>query len=454
MTPTVRFEGGTILVEGVEGDILPPEFIFDHRVGMFRGPAIGYHHLVLALHKQGIGIVDEARAYSALDRPHRHSRTPRPYQEEAVEAWWSSGRRGIVVLPTGAGKSFVAELTIAKANRSTLVIAPTIDLVGQWHDNLKAAFGGEIGVLGGGIHEVHDITVSTYDSAHIHMGRYGDRFGLIIFDEVHHLPGNVYQSAALNCIAPFRLGLTATLERPDGTHDRIFDLVGPENYRREITDLSGDYLADYQTETVLVHLDQDEREVWDASREEYKLFVRSRGLSLSGRGGWARFLRAAAASSEGRSAHQAWMRAKRILNQTESKLTVLESLLRRYQGRPTIIFTNDNATVYRISRRFLLPAITHHTDIKERSQILADFQAGKLGVVVTSRVLNEGIDLPLAEVAIVLSGTSTVREHVQRLGRILRPAEGKTALLVELVVANTNEEFASKRRRDHVAYLK
>ena len=67
-------------------------------------------------------------------------------------------------------------------------------------------------------------------------------------------------------------------------------------------------------------------------------------------------------------------------------------------------------------------------------------------------MLNEGVDIPGADVAIVLSGTGTVREHVQRLGRILRPAEGKFATLYELIVAATTEEFTSQRRRDHIAY--
>ena len=116
------------------------------------------------------------------------------------------------------------------------------------------------------------------------------------------------------------------------------------------------------------------------------------------------------------------------------------------------MFTNDNATVYEISRQLLLPAITHQTDIKERRESLAAFASGTLPVLVTSRVLNEGVDVPAAEVAIVLSGTATVREHVQRLGRILRPREGKQAVLYEVVVADSLDERVSARRRDHDAY--
>ena len=116
------------------------------------------------------------------------------------------------------------------------------------------------------------------------------------------------------------------------------------------------------------------------------------------------------------------------------------------------MFTNDNATVYEISRRLLLPAITHQTDLKERRAMLAAFADGRLPVIVTSKVLNEGVDIPSADVAIVLSGTATVREHVQRLGRILRKQEGKQAVLYELVVEDSAEERTSARRREHAAY--
>ena len=104
-------------------------------------------------------------------------------------------------------------MAMAHVGRSTLVVAPTIDLMNQWYDLLTNAFDTEVGIMGGGYHEVLDLTVTTYDSAYMHMERYGNRFGLIIFDEVHHLPGEMYSHAAEMSIAPYRLGLTATPER-------------------------------------------------------------------------------------------------------------------------------------------------------------------------------------------------------------------------------------------------
>jgi superfamily II DNA or RNA helicase len=105
-----------------------------------------------------------------------------------------------------------------------------------------------------------------------------------------------------------------------------------------------------------------------------------------------------------------------------------------------------------VSRRFLIPVITHQTKVKERSEILERFSDGRYGALATSKVLNEGVDVPEANVAIVISGSGSVREHVQRLGRILRRQAGKRAVLYELVSANTAETRTSARRREHDAY--
>lgn len=449
---TLRFHRGTLVLEHFPSAEVPSECRLDPRIGFPRGPASAYPAIVLRLHREKIPYEDHARAYGVLGRPHQTGRAPRHYQEEALQAWNGAGRRGTVLLPTGAGKSFVAELAIRDADRSVLVVAPTINLVGQWFDGLRRAFGEPVGVLGGGVHEVHDITVATYDSAWMHMEKYGDRFGLLIFDEVHHLPGPSYGMAATQSIAPFRLGLTATLERPDGHHTAVFDLVGPVVYRKEITDLEGEFLSEYRTEIISVSLTVAEREAYRIARETFRDWCDASGVRLGGPGGWQRFLRESGRSKAGRAAFAAWQESRRVLQTASGKLELLAELLRRHQDRRCIVFTSDNATVYEISRRLLVPAITHQTQLKERQTFLEGFRTGELPVLVTSRVLDEGVDLPSADVGIVLSGTQTVRQHVQRLGRILRKQEGKQAILYELVVEDSVEERQSARRRDHVAY--
>ena len=355
-------------------------------------------------------------------------------------------------MPTGAGKSHLGVMAIDRKRRSTLVVAPTLDLVRQWYDLLRTAFRTEVGIVGGGEHRVLPLTVTTYDSAYIHMEHFGHRFGLVIFDEVHHLPGESYTLAAQQCLAPFRLGLTATPERSDGREDVLDSVVGPILYRQEITDLSGRYLADYDTERVAVELSPEEREEYEAERGIYLGFIRSQGIRMGAPDGWSQFIMRSARSEQGQRAMKAYRRQRELAFTAPAKLDYVEHLLHQHRKDRCLLFTQDNATAYALSRRFLLPAITHQTKVSERSAILEGLKGDTYGGVVTSKVLNEGVDVPAANVAIVVSGSGSVREHVQRLGRVLRKQEGKRALLYELVTADTAEAFTSERRREHTAY--
>jgi superfamily II DNA or RNA helicase len=383
-------------------------------------------------------------------------RASRPYQDEALAAWRAARGRGVVVLPTGAGKTHVACLAIDDRRRSTLVLAPTLDLVRQWYDVLRATFGVPVGVIGGGDYSVEALTVSTYDSAYLHMEHLGDKFGLLVFDECHHLPGPAYALAARAAVAPFRLGLTATPERADGRHSELDELCGPTVYRKDIVDLSGGYLAPYETVRLTVELGVEDRRAHDEARAIYRDFIAKNGIRMSSPSGWSDFIIRASRSDDGRRAMEAYRRQREIAFAAPAKLDYVGLLLDRHRDDRVLLFTQDNATAYALARRFLIPIITHETRVRERSEILAGLARGPeddgYGAVVTSKVLNEGVDIPDANVAVVVSGSASVREHVQRLGRILRARAGKHALLYELVTANTAETFTSARRRDHSAY--
>ncbi len=451
---TLRFDAGTLEVRGLppEARLLAPWCTWDPRSRSHRADAMDYAPVVLALREAGRPYEDEARAFERLALRARAHRTPRPYQQEALQAWLRAGGRGLVVLPTGAGKSHVAVMAIEARPRPTLVVAPTLELVRQWYDLLRTTFGCEVGVVGGGSHEVRELTVTTYDSAWLHMRHFGNRFGMVVFDEVHHLPSESYAAAARQCLAPFRLGLTATPERADGREALLEQLVGPTVLRRDIGSLSGDFLAPYETVRVAVDLDAEERAAYEAARARYRDFLRRYGIRLGSPKGWGEFVRQSAIRPEGPQAMAAYLDQRRLAFGARAKLDYLEMLLHRHRHERLLVFTQDNPTAYAISRRFLLPAITHQSRVRERSEVLAGFAEGRYRALVTSRVLNEGVDVPEASVAVVVSGTGSVREHVQRLGRILRKRAGKRALLYELVTVATSETFTSERRRAHEAY--
>ncbi len=456
MTVEIDFQRGTLELRGGEQSALAALLpcTWDARSACLRAEARAYAEIVRALRRAKIPYEDRARRYLELGVHALVQRTPRRYQTEALAAWEHHHSQGVVVLPTGAGKSQLALMAIDKKQRSALVVAPTLDLVRQWYSLLRASFGAHagVGVVGGGEHDVQPLTVTTYDSAHLHMEHLGARFGLAVFDECHHLPSESYALAARQCLAPFRLGLTATPERADGREQLLEELLGPVVYRREIGELSGQYLASYETERIGVELAPDEREEYERERAVYLAFLRAQGIRVGSPAAFREFIMRSARSEQGQRAMRAYRKQRELAFAAPAKLAYAAHLLHVHRQDRTIVFTEDNASAYRISANMLIPAITHQTKVSERAEILARLNDGVYNAVVTSKVLNEGVDVPAANVAIVVSGSGSVREHVQRLGRILRMQEGKSAILYELVTAQTGEAFTSERRREHSAY--
>jgi superfamily II DNA or RNA helicase len=450
----ITFDGGTLVFRGLTPEQLAalPGCRFDPRAGTYRAEARYYRPIIEHLRMHRIPYRDEARAYQVTKWPLRTTRDPFPHQIEALETWWRSGGRGVIVLPTGTGKTHLAILAIHRAERPALILTPTIDLLNQWYDELMVAFDVPVGLLGGGYYDIQPLTVTTYDSAYIHLERWGHRFGLLVFDECHHLPGPTYRTAALGSLAPFRLGLTATPERADGQEVLLPELVGPILYRKEIKQLAGQFLADYRIERLYVELSAEDWERYQKARAVYRGFLEERDISTATVEGWQRFLRETYRSPEGRAAFLAYREQKQLALAAPAKLQLLERLLERHRRDRVLVFTYDNATVYQIARRFLIPAITHQTRTRERREILLRFHDGTYPVLVTSQVLNEGVNVPAANVGIILSGTGSVREHVQRLGRLLRKYGDKQAVLYEVVSRGTAEEYTSERRRQHHAY--
>ncbi|MCA9718385.1 MAG: DEAD/DEAH box helicase [Myxococcales bacterium] len=458
MAVELEFENGTLVASELPPlqdaeDPLVRLLVVDDRTGRYRAPAQRYRDIVLQLKARQIPFQDRARQFDRLDAlTIRGQLTPFPHQAAALEAWCKGGFRGIVEMPTGAGKTILAVLAIARTRRPTLVVVPTIDLMHQWQRVLEKWFEVPVGMLGGGSKEREDLTVTTYDSAAFQTEFHGNQFGLLVCDECHHLPAPAYRFIAEGSIAPFRLGLTATLERADGGEHLAMELLGQVNYRVPIDALEGEYLAPYEIETVRVHLDEDEQERYDLARELYINFLRTSGVNLSSPEGWGRFIYLCHRSDEGREAFQGYREQRRIALTCRAKIDALWSVLRRHRGDRIIVFTEDNDTVYRLSRLLFMPALTHQTRPAERKQLLEQFAAGELPVLLTSKVLNEGVDVPDANVGVILSGSGSVREHVQRLGRILRKRPDKRAVLYEVLTEVAAESGISERRRQHRAY--
>lgn len=450
-TPTLIFDRGTLLLHPPpKGKAWIDFATWDDRVEKFRVPAFYYRALLDCLRGEKLEIIDKAQNFLSLELIPSFEMPPYLHQEEALQAWQDSNYQGVVVLPTASGKTYLAQLAMQTLSKSTLIVVPTLDLMHQWYAHLLAAFPDvEIGLLGGGSRDKTPILVATYDSATIHAETIGDKYGLLIFDECHHLPTDFYRVIAEYSLAPYRLGLTATPERSDGRHSDLSALIGSEIYRKTPEQLAGAALASHKIVQILVKLSPKEQTVYQENIKIRNEFLKQNNLKLASLEGWKQFVMLSARSPAGRRAMLAHRQAKEISLCTDGKIRILADLLSQHYPEKTLIFTADNATVYRISQAFLIPAITHQTPIKERHEILSKFRQGEYKTLIASHVLNEGVDVPDAKIAIILSGTGSEREYIQRLGRVLRKGNtpNKQAILYEVVTEDTSEERTAQRRK-------
>lgn len=422
----------------------------DKRHHFLRTKPIYFTSVKNALRKQQTPFTVAFKEHPTLPFDMTLSIEPRPYQQEALTRWLAEGSKGVVILPTGAGKTFVASLAIHETRLWTLAIVPTLDLLQQWRTALASSLSiepDEIGVFGGGKKELKPITIITYDSASIYP-RELKHFGLLIFDECHHLPAPGYRVIAESAFTPIRLGLSATPERSDMAHADLEILIGPEVYRRSPAELTeGQFLAQYREIPIEIALSSEDEARYLEQRQVYRSFLQRRRIVINSPEEFQqKVIYLSARDVEARKAMLAWREARNIAMNAPAKFGEIERLLHEHKGDLVILFSEYNQVVDQISRRFCLPSITYKTPAEERRTILERFRAGQYTKLVTGRVLNEGVDVPDCRVAIIVSGNSTKREYIQRLGRILRPKSGQ-ALLYELITIGTTEEDIARRRK-------
>lgn len=448
-TARLSFDRGTLLIEGVDPDTARrlPGVIWDLRVDCHRAPACKYRDIVQALEQRGHAFIDLVTRRTSAPAPSWAPIELRPYQQAALAAWELAGGRGVIVLPTGSGKTRLAVAALARLERPALCLVPTRVLLWQWVKELGQWHSGPIGCFGDGQRHIAPITVCTFESAIRHGSRLGAFFGAVVVDEAHHFGAGAQDEALEMLAAGFRLGLTGTLPTDSVQAARLSELLGPVIYRLAIDDLTGTYLASYDLVVIEVHLDRDERLRYEREVMAFRTFNRA-FRSISPEASWAEFVRAAMGSTTGRQALAAWRESQRIQAFPAAKRRHLGELLARHRKNRVLVFTPNNETAYAVAREHLVMPLTCDISRVERDSALELFRRGALSVLVSSRVLNEGLDVPDADVAIIVGGALGEREHVQRIGRLLRPRPGKRAVIYELVTAGTGEtRLANKRRR-------
>ncbi len=454
----LEFDQGTLVLHGWSretlGEILPVSicdlFHWDSRIRALRCDALNYSAITSTLRDRGMEFVDDAPKSRKGCWKKTDIHSPRPEQQAAIDGW-SKTKTGLIVMPTGTGKTEVALHLMAANPCSTLVVAPVRDLMYQWHRRIKAAFDCDAGIIGDNTFNVRPVSVTTYDSAAIHMSKLGNQFEFIIFDECHHLPGDFRREAALMSIAQLRLGLTATPQRSDGRHTDLTCLIGPVVYDLPINQVRGKTLADFEIVRIPVKLSDEEQLRYDESSLTVRTYMHDR-RQTDPAFSWQDMCGDAGRDPLARQALVAYRYKQSIEDRAKEKLRVIEDLFRLHAGTPTIVFAGSNAMARDISLRFLVPCLLNHCGKKERLDILEGLQDGSYPAIVANQVLDEGVDVPAVKVAIVVGGTASTKQAKQRLGRILRRSGNASATLYEVVCQDTNESTKSRRRRKSDAY--
>ena len=345
----------------------------------------------------------------------------RDYQSQAVDKFWLGGS-GVVVLPCGAGKTIVGAAAMATAKTNTLILVTNTVSARQWKNELlrrTTLTEDEIGEYSGSVKEVKPVTIATYqilttkrknEYAHLALLNAND-WGLIVYDEVHLLPAPIFKMSA-DLQARRRLGLTATLVREDGKEGDVFSLIGPKRFDAPWKEIEAQgYIAPAACFEVRIDMDDEERFAYAISNQDEKY---------------------------------------RLAATSAVKIPVIQKLLRKHAGEPTLIIGQYLDQIHAISGALGVPEITGETPVDERERLFEQFRTGELTTLVVSKVANFSVDLPEASVALQISGSYGSRqEEAQRLGRLLRPkADGRAANFYTLITRDTvDQDFAQNRQR-------
>ena len=340
----------------------------------------------------------------------------RSYQHEWVSQFMEL-KSGILVGPPGSGKTVATMGILSAVEGETLILVPGRDLAGQWRDELlthTSLTADQVGEYHGGAKDVRPVTIATYQTAGMdrHRQLFDSReWGLIVYDEVHHVPSDIYRRSA-DLQTRHRLGLSSTPVREDDRETEIYTLIGPPIGTDWDALFDEGFVAEPEVDILYVP--------W-GEKEYQNQYV----------------------SSEGHERRQ-------LAATNPAKAEEIERLLSKHPTEKALVFVEYLDQGRELSARLDAPFISGETPHHRREKLFEQFRSGSLSTLVVSRVGDEGIDLPNAELAIVASGLGgSRRQGAQRAGRTMRPT-GRARMYV-LATRGTREEEFARRRMRHLA---
>lgn len=356
----------------------------------------------------------------------------RRWQTEAIGAWQDHGHRGIVGAVTGGGKTIFALACVRETKpETTLIVVPTVALFDQWWEEATSFFGlrlDDVNLITGRQKLVRGtINIGVLNTVAKLQPKWADEGTMLVVDECHKAASEKF-SAVLDLPAEKRLGLSATPDRPydDGLRERLIPALGEVIYQYTYADALRDkVIVPFSLRNVVFELEEDRA-------SSYTKMTRMIARTISENG------------AESPEAVSLYLRRARLLNLSPARVEITLRLIAAHRDERVLVFHEDVEACTVIHQVLLASGVKaglYHSGLppRVRTEALVDFRQGRSTVLVTCRALDEGFNVPEAEVGIIAASTATRRQRIQRLGRVLRPAAGKSGAAIYTLVATTPE---------------
>lgn len=359
------------------------------------------------------------------------------WQQEAFSAWKANGRRGTIQAATGTGKTVVGLEAIRQNGAgSVLIVVPTIPLQKQWKEEIIQKLGISkdiIGFVGNGFEDFDkNIIIAVVNSIRdITLNK-----TLLILNEIHHYGSTENIKILRSGTFAHILGLSATPERADEPHEEILKYA-PIVYKYGVEKAIGDkVLSPFSLIFQGVELTQAERREYDNIQEYLKANPTD----------WNKY----AFSEISPQLKRAYLARKHILQENLSKLEAVSSIIKEHGDEKIIVFSEFTKSVDALERaiRTTRPCYKYHSNLPKafRAAHLKAFRESTNSVLISAKAIDEGVNVPDANIGIIIAGSKTTRQTVQRLGRILRKKDGKKAVIHVLYCRNTVETFDMRKK--------
>lgn len=438
----IRFDGGTLVLKAEHGHEHPgtlADTVWDRSQQAWRVPAAGYTRLLNALSSASIPVTDEMR-----DRRARLTWKLPPLDEgyqHALDQWHGGGANGVLRTPPCTPRPELAIHAIARLGVAAICLVPTRMQLTHWHNVLSQHAAEPIGKLGDGVIHIADVVVATFASAITWGPRIGDRFGLIIVDEAHHVGDWCPAEALAAFVAPRRLGFTTHSPEVATSLERV---IGPS-----IQLPRGDAAlppSGYELRSLPIQLDSDEKERFFTLRRQFVAFYRAFQRRQPD-AAWHELVRYASETGDGQAALLAWRDYRAILACPKHKRAVIYDLLSEHIGRSTLLLTDAASTAHAIAQDLLIMPLTGEIGRAEREQVLAELRSGERGVVISTRLTPALIDLERLEIVITIGEGTSVRRQIRHLIDALRRQPQRRMQIFELTATDALELELARMRR-------